>query len=75
MTEKSNVEELSEQGTADAAEGLDTLEAAAEMADAGKAALAAGASDVTRGVDAAVVADRKSGGFTTDRPIPATVPT
>jgi hypothetical protein len=58
MAEKSEKEKLAEQGAADVAEGLDTLEAAADVADVGRAALAAGASDVTRGVDAMVVADR-----------------
>ena len=55
MTEQT---ELEEQGLADLEEGLDTLDAAADVAAVGEAALAEGVSDVTRGVDAMVVADR-----------------
>jgi hypothetical protein len=58
MTGNSEMEQWTEQGAADVAAGLDTLEAAADVADIGKAALVAGASDVTRGVDAMVVAER-----------------
>ena len=62
MAKKSEVEEaieaVAEEGVADVVEGLDTIDAAADVGMASRAALAAGASDVTRGVDAQVVADR-----------------
>ena len=52
------VEEVAEEGIENIAEGLDTIEAASDVGMASRLALAAGASDVTRGVDAQVVADR-----------------
>jgi uncharacterized protein YqgV (UPF0045/DUF77 family) len=45
-------------GAAEMAEGMETLEAASDLAGAGQVALAAGASDLTRAMDAEVVAGR-----------------
>jgi hypothetical protein len=61
MAKKSDremTEGLADEGVAGVEEGIETLEAAADVADVGREALAAGASDVTRGVDEMVVADR-----------------
>ena len=60
QSEETLADELTEQGVADFATGLDDLEMAAEAEDISKAAIAAGASDMTRGVDEMIVADRLS---------------
>ena len=48
------------EGALDMAEGVETLEAASDVAALSAAELAAGASDLTRAVDLEVVADRVS---------------
>ena len=50
-----------EEGAAEVAEGLETLELAADMAAVSAAELAAGASDLTRATDLEIVADRVAG--------------
>ena len=46
------------EGILDVAQGLDDLEAAGEIEDVSRDALAAGSSDMTRGIDEMLVADR-----------------
>ena len=58
MTELEPQNDAVERAVDEIAGGVDTLGAAAEVADLGREALAEAESDVTRGVDAMVVADR-----------------